>query len=294
MENIASLIEFGSEALRKADIPLPEREASSILQHVIGQNRTFVVAHPEYVPAPGIVKSYLEAIRRRAGREPFHYITGIKEFYGLDFEVSTAVLIPRPETEMLVERAISVLSGRETSSFCEVGVGSGCISVALLANLPGASGAGLELSAAAIEVARANSIRHAVSARLELRESNVFDALHAGERFDLIVSNPPYVRAAALESLQPEVRDFEPRHALTDGADGMSIIRRIVQEAPAFLHPGGKLMFEFGFDQADEVRALLDPDIWASVRFENDLQGISRIVSAEFSYRGGTSHGVRS
>ncbi|MCC7309370.1 MAG: peptide chain release factor N(5)-glutamine methyltransferase [Acidobacteria bacterium] len=282
MENIASLIEFGSEALRKADIPLPEREASSILQHAIGRSRTFVLAHPEYEPVPGIVEFYLEAIQRRAGREPFHYITGIKEFYGLDFEVSTAVLIPRPETEMLVERAISVLSGQQTSSFCEVGVGSGCISVTLLANLPAVSGVGLEISVDAIEVARANSIRHSVSSRLDLRVSNVFGALNAGERFDLIVSNPPYVCAPALEGLQPEVRDFEPHPALTDGADGMSIIRRIIQEAPEFLRPGGKLMFEFGFDQADEVRALLDPDIWASVRLENDLQGIPRIVSAEF------------
>ncbi|MCC6326914.1 MAG: peptide chain release factor N(5)-glutamine methyltransferase [Acidobacteria bacterium] len=280
MESIASLLEAGSEVLRNAGIPDPRREASSLMEHAIGRRRAFILAHPEHVPGADEKSSYREFIRRRSDREPFHYITGVKEFFGLEFSVSPAVLIPRPETEILVERAILRLSGREKPRFCEVGVGSGCISIALLANLPAAEAVGLEISPDAIRMARTNSIEHGVASRLDLRESNVFEALGHGEKFDVIVSNPPYVPAADLGGLQPEVRDFEPHQALTDQMDGMSIIQRLIHEAPAFLNREGTLMFEFGFAQGEQVRGTFSPEIWTELTFQDDLQGIPRIAAA--------------
>jgi release factor glutamine methyltransferase len=280
MEDIATMIDAGAELLSNAGIPEPRREASSLLQHAIGRDRAFLLAHPEHTPDGEHTSRYRGLLARRAQREPFHYITGIKEFFGLEFAVSPAVLIPRPETERLVERGIEILSGVDKPRFCEVGVGSGCISIALLVSLPGASAVGLEISGDALAAASANGRRHRVGDRLELRPSDIFAAVGPGEKFDLIVSNPPYVPAAAIEGLQPEVRDHEPRSALTDGADGLSIIRKIVAESPDFLEPGASLLFEFGFDQARQVRALFSPDLWASVRFEDDLQGIPRIAEA--------------
>lgn len=280
MESIASLLEAGSEVLRNAGIPDPRREASSLMEHAIGRRRAFILAHPEHVPGADEKSSYREFIRRRSDREPFHYITGVKEFFGLEFSVSPAVLIPRPETEILVEGAILRLSGREKPRFCEVGVGSGCISIALLANLPAVEAVGLEISPDAICIARTNSIKHGVASRLDLRESNVFEALGHGEKFDVIVSNPPYVPAADIGGLQPEVRDFEPHQALTDQMDGMSIIRRLVHEAPAFLNREGTLMFEFGFAQGEQVRGAFSPEIWTELTFQDDLQGIPRIAAA--------------
>jgi release factor glutamine methyltransferase len=251
------------------------------LEFALGRARSFIIAHPEYQPDAASASRYREYVARRAGGEPFHYIKGAKEFYGLDFIVSPAVLIPRPETEMLVDRAMGLLSALTRPRFCEVGVGSGCISIAILAHVPEARAVGLEVSAQAIDIARANADANGVSARFDLRRSDIFASLRDDERFDLIVSNPPYIPAADLAGLQREVRDHEPRIALTDGADGLSIIRRLVDDAPRFLDPGGSLMFEFGMGQAEEVQAMFSPKLWRPAAVENDVQGIPRMVVAD-------------
>lgn len=280
MANIASLLEDGAEILRNAGIPENRREASSILEFAVGRGRSFLIAHPEHVPDAGQASAYFAYIARRADREPFHYITGTKEFYGLELLVTPAVLIPRPETEMLVHRAVDLLTGVEDPSFCEIGVGSGCISIAILVNVPKANSVGLEISVEAIDIARSNADKHEVLDRSDLRRSDVFDALAEDEKFDLIISNPPYVPTADLEGLQPEVRDHEPRSALTDGEDGLSVIRRIVVGSPRYLKPGGSLMLEFGMGQGERVRAMFPADIWNFVDIESDLQGIPRTVRA--------------
>jgi release factor glutamine methyltransferase len=279
MANVASLLDLGTETLRQAEIPEPRREASSLLELAIARDRTFIIAHPDHLPDSEQTSRYHEFINRRAAREPFHYIKGVKEFYGLDLAVSPAVLIPRPETEMLVERAVGLLAVMEKPVFCEVGVGSGCISVAILVNVPRAAGVGLEISEKAIEIAAGNAVAHSVASRFDLRRSDLFNGLAADEKFDLIVSNPPYVPAAAVSGLQPEVRDHEPREALTDGGDGLSIIRRLVAGSPRFLRPGGKLMFEFGMGQAEQVREMFPSDIWSKVLIESDFQGIPRTAA---------------
>ena len=216
-------------------------------------------------------------VQRRASHEPFQYISGIQEFSGLEFEVTPDVLIPRPETEMVVERALQLIGAHGTTSFCEVGIGSGCIAVSILHHAQSSRAVGLDISRAALGVARRNAEKHHVDERLTLLESDVFGAL-TDQKFELIVSNPPYVPLRDIEGLQAEVRDHEPRIALTDDADGLSIIRRIVDRAPVFLQPNGFLLIEIGFDQSEKVAAMFDPLAWNGPELLPDLQGIPRLV----------------
>jgi len=280
MESIASLLRTGEVELEGAGIPDARREASSLLVAALECDRAFLIAHPEHVPETPSRERYFDHISRRAKREPFHYITGKKEFYGLEFVITPEVLIPRPETEMLAERCIELLREIEKPRFCEVGVGSACISVAVLVNVSGASGVGLDISEPAIKVARQNVLRHEVGPRFELRSSDVVAGLRPFENFDLIVSNPPYVPAGDIDGLQPEVRDHEPFVALTGGEDGLSVVRRLIADSAPFLKPGGTLMFEIGFRQAEAVLEMFKPDVWSSVDTECDFQGIPRIVTA--------------
>jgi len=279
--NIASAIDFGCGALDEAGITAPRREAASLLCYILNKNAAFLIAHPEYELTADRSLLFKSVVRRRALREPFQYIVGRQEFYGLAFEVRPAVLIPRPETEILVETAINFLSRFEHPRFFEIGVGSGCISISILYTLQKASGVGVDISEQALESAAQNARKHGVTDRLILREANLFDGL--GESFDLIVSNPPYIPDADIASLQPEVVDFEPRTALAGGIDGLSIIERIVDNAPSHIRTGGGLIIEIGFGQAALVRGFYDPGVWSGVEFLPDLQGIPRIVKATMS-----------
>jgi release factor glutamine methyltransferase len=218
-----------------------------------------------------------EFVGRRASHEPFQYISGIQEFYGLEYEVTPDVLIPRPETEMVVERALELIGTHGFTSFCEVGIGSGCIAVSILYHAKASRAVGLDISRAALSVAQRNSEKHHVDERLMLLESDVFRAL-TDQKFALIVSNPPYVPVQDIEGLQAEVRDHEPPVALTDDADGLSIIRRIVGGAPGFLESDGFLLVEIGFDQSEKVAAMFDPLVWQAPELLPDLQGIPRLV----------------
>jgi release factor glutamine methyltransferase len=247
-----------------------------LLEFSIGRGRTFLIGHPEYELTDAESAVFSDVINRRAKREPQQYIIGSREFFGLEFEVTRDVLIPRPETEMLVTAA---LSGTEPASICEIGIGSGCISIAVLLKLPMATALGLDISPAALAVAERNAAKHNVQDRLFLARSDLFAA--AGHRrFDMIVSNPPYVPASDIPALQIEVRDFEPHIALTDGLDGLSLIRRIIEAAPEYLTPGGRLILEFGIGQAPAVAAMLNAGPWREISIEPDIQGIPRMASA--------------
>lgn len=280
METIASLLKKANELLEEATIPEARREARSLLSSVIARDLAFLVAHPEFEVGETEAARFFASIRRRALHEPFHYITGVKDFYGLEFEVSPAVLIPRPETEQLVEHALGTIADLTAPRFCEVGIGSGCIAVSLLHHESAAEAVGLEISPKAIEVAARNAERHKVSSRLELRRSDIFSSLENSEKFNMIVSNPPYVSESDVEGLQAEVRLFEPRTALTDGADGLSVIRTIVDQAPRHLVNHGSLFLEIGFGQGDAVLAMFDMNIWQSAELYEDLQCIPRVVKA--------------
>lgn len=282
MARIDEILRAAAETLAKSDIDEPRRQAASLLALALNKDRTFLIAHPEYEPAPGEQALFEEYLARRSAREPLQYIRGTQEFYGLEFEVAPGVLIPRPETEILVENSISLLKEKAAPVLCEVGTGSGCIGISILHGVPAASAVGLDISRAALDLTQKNAQKHGVSDRLRLLRSDLFNAL-AGEKFDLIVSNPPYISKAEYDGLQPEVRDFEPQTALTDGGSGLSIIGRIAAESPRFLKPGGFLLMEIGFGQAEKVAEIFNAGAWQSFEILPDLQSIPRTVKARLN-----------
>ncbi len=276
--NIAAALSSAAETLREAAVAEPAREARVLLSFVLQCDAAYLIAHSEDELTADRKLLFQSCVRRRAAHEPFQYITGRQEFYGLDFAVTPDVLIPRPETEILVEKAIQILSAQQSPRFCEIGVGSGCISVSILHACPNASAIGVDISESALAVATRNAERHGVAERLTLLNGDLFAGVT--EKFDLIVSNPPYVPAGDINTLQPEVRDFEPHTALDGGADGLDIVKRIISDAPSFLKPGGSLLIEIGFDQSEKVPSYFDPLIWQAPEFLDDLQCIPRIVNA--------------
>jgi release factor glutamine methyltransferase len=284
--SIAEIILQASHKLRKAGVPEARREAGSLLAFVLERDRSFILSHAEDTISEEQAERFLESVERRAQGEPLQYITGHQEFFGLDFEVSPSVLIPRPETELLIETALSLVRNSGDDVFiCDVGTGSGCVVVTLLHELPRARAVAIDISAAALEVARRNAARQATGERVAFVLSDGFSSLDQTDprqsNFNLIVSNPPYVEEGAIAGLQREVRDFEPRAALAAGVDGLEVIRRLLLEAGNFLAPGGYFVFEFGFDQAAAVEQLIDPKIWRLLAIHKDLQGIERTVALQ-------------
>jgi release factor glutamine methyltransferase len=277
--NIASALEQAAEVLSEAGIPDARRESASLLSYTIKKDRTFLIAHPEHELSGAECDEYESYINRRAQHEPYQYIVGRQEFFGLDFEVTSDVLVPRPETEILVDKAIDILKYGQDPTFCEIGVGSGCISVSILHSMAHATAIAVDVSESAVAIARRNAERHCVTDRLSLQVADVFDGV-AG-KFDLIVSNPPYVPTRQIETLQPEVRGFEPLVALAGGTDGLDIVTHIVSGSPRHLTSHGVLLIEIGFDQSERVRQLFDGTIWEAPEFLADLQGIPRIVAAK-------------
>ena len=282
--SVAEAMREAADALRRSGVPEARREAMSLLAHAITRSQTFLLTHPEHPLEEEEVRRFRLLFERRAAGEPLQYITGRQEFFGLEFEVTPDVLIPRPETELLVETALELLDQAEESAdaplLCDVGTGSGCISVAILHERRRARAVGVDISVAALRVAARNAVRHGVRERLCLVASDCLAALDAlGARFTMIVSNPPYVGEGAIEGLQREVRSFEPRVALTPGPDGLRIIRQLLEDAPGFLVAGGHLLLEIGFDQHAAVHALVDRRVWRLLDIHRDLQGIPRTVA---------------
>lgn len=280
MSDIAENLRISTSRLADKEIDDPARQAASLLALAIKRDRTFLIAHPEYELTTDEQRLFDGFLERRAGREPLQYIRGTQEFYGLEFDVGPDILIPRPETEILVEKAIDLIGELPASRVCEVGVGSGCISVSILYQVRNAFAVGLDISDAALKMTAHNAEKHSVSDRLKLLRSDVFEALTA-EKFDLVVSNPPYIPKIEYDHLQPEVRDFEPVSALTDDGDGLSIIGKIVYRSPHHLSSEGLLLMEIGFGQAEKVSEMFDHDIWNDVEIIPDLQSIPRVVMAQ-------------
>jgi release factor glutamine methyltransferase len=283
MVTIHARVAKGRERLRHAGIGPEEADldARLLAQKLLGWDaaRFFTSANE---PEPDdFADLYERLVARREGREPLAYITGRQEFWGLEFEVSPAVLIPRPETELIVEVALARFPDRHASlEVADVCTGSGCLAVALAHERPGARVVAADVSADALRTARRNADRHGVADRVELVQADVFDGTEDGAA-DLIVSNPPYVPEGDRVTLQPEVRDHEPPIALFAGEDGLAVIRRLVEQSTGRLKTGGLLIFEFGLGQADAVRALISqrPGL-TMLDVKQDLQGIPRTAVA--------------
>lgn len=252
------------------------RDALLLARHVLGWDRATILARDLDPPPDAFEAAYAAAIERRRRREPIAYITGVQEFWNRDFAVSSSVLIPRPETELIIEEARSLVF----TTAADIGTGSGCLAVTLAAEFPRTRVVATDISAAALAVARANAQRHGVADRIEFRETRYLDGIEGP--FDLIVSNPPYITDAEFESLAPEVRDAEPRTALTAGADGLDDIRQVLLRAAARLAPGGRLLMEIGHTQADEVTYLVAAiEQLELIEIRDDLQRIPRVAVIE-------------
>ena len=273
--SIESAIQEGAEKLRAGTVTEARREAGSLLAHVLERDRGFVIAHAGDSLADALYDDFRRLISRRTRGEPLQYITGHREFFKLDFEVSPDVLIPRPETELIVEAVLELCKDDPSPFIADIGTGSGCIAISVLHELPAAEAVATDISLAALHVARRNAERHGVQRRLTLVESDCFEAVCLPKPFLLIASNPPYVADDELERVPREVR-FEPRTALAGGQDGLSVIRRLLDDARPFLCSGGHLVFEIGFGQSDAVEQLMDRRVWKLREIRKDLQGIPR------------------
>jgi release factor glutamine methyltransferase len=328
-KSVRALLKSGIAQLRDAQVPSYTLAAELLLLHVLGRDRTWMYSHPEEEISRVNAERYTALIRRRAAGEPTQHLTGKQEFWGLEFEVTPDVLIPRPETEHVIEVALDRLAVRELRAgrrqplggeglrIADVGTGSGCIAIALAKALPRAILFAMDVSAAALEVARRNAERHGVSDRMLFFESDLLEdlvipapfvanappyasptailpcqTLHHGDaphptsqhspfRFDLIVSNPPYVGRREAATLMREVREHEPEVALYGGEEGHELYADLIAQSAKYLLPRGILVLELGHSSLPAVRPLLDAPAWSGVRVTNDLAGIPRVLAAE-------------
>jgi release factor glutamine methyltransferase len=272
-------VQNGESRLRAG--PHPERarrDAETLLLHLIQRDRTFMIANPlANLSAEGAVRYYALVERRLAG-EPIQYITGETEFYGLPFRVNRNVLIPRQETEHLVEKVLALAADFKKPRIVDVGTGSGAIAVALAHKLPGSRISAIDISAPALAIARGNAERNGVADRIRFLRGNLLEPV-AGEQFEIVVSNPPYVAESDRASLAVEVRDYEPELALYAG-DGLGFFRRLIPDARAALVSGGFLALEIGYGQDSAVAGLLAESGFEQIDFAADLQGIPRVATA--------------
>src|SRR5271165_368221 len=263
-------------AARLTESETARRDAELLLMYALGCDRAYLLTHPEAQLTSEQSALYEGWLKRRARHEPIQYITSEQEFFGLKFRVSPDVLIPRPETEHLVEAALARVDRGRPFRIADIGTGSGAIAVALAHALPLAHITALDISPAALAVARSNAEIYSVLDRIRFCESDLLEAV-AGESFDMIVSNPPYV--AEDEVLDPQVRDYEPASALFAGAAGLDVYRRLIPQAQTALEPRGWLLLEIGHGQREALAQLLSG--WNSVSFIADLQGIPRVACAQ-------------
>ncbi len=271
------MLREASGVLAAAGIDTARLDAEILLAHACGVSRAQLVSGAIRIDADA-AEEFHRMIALRASREPLAYIIGRKEFFSLDFEVTPVVLIPRPETETLVDVALRFLEMRSCARILDIGTGSGAIAVALAMNAPDAKIIATDISEEALEVARRNAIRHRCEDRIEFIAADLFP--DSDSRFDLIVSNPPYVAEADLDTLQPEIRLHEPRVALVFGKDGLDMYRSIATGCRSRLNPDGAVMVEIGAVQAFSVEALFRRAGFSNIDAVRDLAGIERVIRA--------------
>lgn len=252
------------------DVPSPYREARLILSHALGLDTTYVTVHPEKEIAPDICRKYIDLLGKRKSGMPLAYITGKKEFYGHCFKVNPDVLIPRADTETLTEFAIN----SAPNSLIDICTGSGCIAVSVKKALPHCRVSALDISASALAIAEENASD--LGADVHFFKADILKEIPNG-KYDFIVSNPPYIKSGDIKNLEPCVKDFEPVSALDGGIGGLVFYERIVNIAPFILSDGGTLAFEIGFDQFDEVYAVMKHN-FCNIDFITDLSGIKRVI----------------
>ncbi len=286
---LAQAIQEAEARLRKSGVPDPRLDAELLLRHVLGKDRAWLLAHLRDVLERGPRAEYDALVQRRAAREPVQYIMGAQEFWGLPFAVAAGVLIPRPETELIIERTLRDLRARQETAgqplIIDLCTGSGCIAVSIAHELPEARFFATDASEAAIGIARENARRNNVADRIRFLIGDLFEPLReldlAGQ-VDVIASNPPYIAAADRDALQPEVRDHEPSMALFAGPEGTEFHARVIDNAPEFLAPGGLLIMEMGIGQAEALSEMVRKSgAFGTPEILKDLAGIDRVIAAK-------------
>jgi release factor glutamine methyltransferase len=279
---ILKLIQWTTQYFGRKGIAQPRTDAEVLLAHVLKTERIQLYLHYDQPLQPRELTQYREAVRRRAAREPVQYITGRQEFWSLELEVTPAVLIPRPETEILVEKALALLDQRGAVApwVLDLGTGSGAIAIALTHERPTLRVIATDVCMTALAVARRNAERHGVAERVQLAAMDLGSALSpARASFDVIVSNPPYIASSELPGLAAEIRNFEPRNALEGGSQGLAVIHRIVDQAHVHLRPSGSLLVEIGQEQAAPLKEqLVTNRHYDGVEFFDDYAGIQRVL----------------
>jgi release factor glutamine methyltransferase len=278
MPTIAETLKAASLQLKQAEVPNDILDAQTLLAYTIKQDRTYLIIHFTDQLSEEIIPVYQSFIARRCTGEPLQYITGRQEFFGLEFEVTPAVLIPRPETELIVEETLRLAKNIDAPLIIDAGTGSGCIAIALARELPNAKILATDISASALEIANKNAIKHGVQNQIQFIHCDLLNGIPKNTKADFIVSNPPYIAPEEIATLQREVRDWEPHNALTDFADGLNFYRRLLTEAVEFLQPEGYLIFEMGYEQAAKISSFVDREFWSEPKILLDLQGIGRTM----------------
>jgi release factor glutamine methyltransferase len=285
---VLEAIQRSTEFLAKKGVDSSRLHTELLLAHLLKQPRMRLYLEFERVLTPVEVDGFREIIKRRGQREPLQHIVGSTSFCGFEITVNRDVLIPRPETELLAERGWTFLNELSTinsqpSTALDFGTGSGCLAIALASKCPAAEVYAIDVSPEALALARQNAARHGLTERIRFLEGDGFAAVPAEARFDLIISNPPYIPSGEIPSLQPEVRDYDPHRALDGGTDGMDYGRRLAAECAQFLKPGGRVMLEFGDGQAEPLRGILQQQKWIVEAIAADYTHRPRILVARRS-----------
>jgi release factor glutamine methyltransferase len=282
MKTIATARMWAAGELNRTGTQSPMLSADLLLGFVLGRDRVYILGHSEFELPEDLDRRFRLLVFRHAAGEPLQYLTGEREFYGRDFHVTPAVLIPRPETEILVEKAVRIIQDDFSSDvrFADVGTGSGCIAVSVACDLPSTIGCAIDISREAVSIAGLNAARHKVSDRIRFLQGDLLNCFRPQPIFDLIVCNPPYVALEECDTLPSGVRDYEPHLALFGGRDGLDVYRRLIPMALQRLNSGGFLLLEAGAGQADRICRLIEEGGLALEEILNDLQDIPRCIVA--------------
>jgi len=276
-------IKLSADYLDKKGIESPRINAELMLAHILDCKRLDLYLSFDRPLSEEEVSRYRTYLKRRGEFEPLQYILGSVEFYGLPFAVNSSVLIPRQETEILVEEIINRYRSKENLAILDIGTGSGNIAVSLARSLPGSVLTAIDISKGALELAEKNAVMNKVENQIKFIQHDILNNGTFGGGFDIIVSNPPYVSMKEFEELRPELKVYEPRHALTDDSDGLIYYRAIISKSVAMLKPGARLFFEIGAGQAEDVKIIFVQNNFSGVEITNDYLGIQRVITGELS-----------